>query len=86
MDITAPILRVLQGRSLNGYEIVRFLRETAPELLARGEGLIYPALHMLERRELVCAEWRLSAKGRKRRWYFLTAKGRKRIAGGVPAN
>lgn len=78
MDIKTPILRLLRERALNGYEIARILRDTAPDLLAEGEGLIYPALQILEHQKLLQADWRLSEKGRKRRYYSLTSKGRRR--------
>ncbi|MBI4179295.1 helix-turn-helix transcriptional regulator [bacterium] len=77
MDIRTPILHVFRKRALSGYEIVRLLRDTAPKILAAGEGMIYPALRRLEHQKLVRAEWRLSAKGKKRRYYSLTPKGRR---------
>lgn len=65
MDIRTPILHALRERSPNGYEIARLFRDTALKLLAAGEGIIYPAIQMLEHRKLVHARWRLSTKGRK---------------------
>lgn len=71
---------------LNGYEIACILRDSTPRLLSAGEGVIYPVLHILEHRKLLHAKWRLSARGRKRRYYSLTAKGQKRISNNASAD
>jgi len=68
------VLALLRDRPMYGYEIIRELRERSEGYFAMEEGLLYPALHRLEREELVRAEWKL-VDGRKRRYYAITESG-----------
>ena len=74
------VLAILETGPSYGYAIVRELNKRSEGILELGEGTIYPVLHRLERRKLICARWRLSENGRERKYYRLTAKGRKAFA------
>src|SRR3954471_17778630 len=73
------ILKTLSWGPAHGYAIVRWIQQLTAEQLVVGEGSLYPALHRLEERRLVHAEWRLSENKRKARFYSLTAAGRRQL-------
>lgn len=72
------LLRLLAQREMYGYELVRSIREVTGEAISIGEGVIYPALHGLERNGALTSR-RKPVGGRTRVYYSLTAKGRKRL-------
>jgi len=71
------LLEVIAGGATYGYEIARAIEQTSGGQLLAQEGTLYPALHRLEQRGLLEAEWALSPEGRQRKHYQLTALGRK---------
>ena len=71
------ILEVIAGGATYGYEIARAIEQTSGGQLLAQEGTLYPALHRLEKRGLLQAQWGLSAEGRQRKHYQLTPLGRK---------
>jgi len=71
------ILEVIAGGATYGYEIARAIEQASGGQLLAQEGTLYPALHRLEKRGLLEAEWALSPEGRQRKHYRLTALGRK---------
>lgn len=73
------LLRLLDQREMYGYELVRSIRNVTEEAISLGEGVIYPALHSLERNGALKSR-RKAVGGRTRVYYGLTAKGRKRLA------
>ena len=66
--------------SMHGFQILRWIRETTEGELLLEEGALYPALHRMERRRWVRAEWRISEKGRRAKYYEITAQGRAQLA------
>jgi transcriptional regulator len=64
---------------MHGYAIAEFIEETTGDVLRVEEGALYPALHRLELRGLVAAEWGVSENNRRARFYRLTAAGRKEL-------
>jgi PadR family transcriptional regulator PadR len=72
------VLKLLSRRDMYGYEIVRAIQVQTNEILAFGEGCIYPYLHYLEKEKLVSSS-RKEVAGRNRNYYRLTAGGRKRL-------
>jgi len=72
------LLRLLDQREMYGYELVRSVRKVTGEAISLGEGVIYPALHSLERNGALKAR-RKPVGGRTRVYYALTAKGRQRL-------
>jgi PadR family transcriptional regulator, regulatory protein PadR len=73
------ILRTLATGVKPGYEIAEWIHAASAEALEVEEGALYPALHRLELRGLLTAEWDVSANNRRAKYYRLTASGRKRL-------
>lgn len=73
------ILRTLRGEPLHGYGITAQIQAWSEGELEVEEGSLYPALHRLERDELLTAEWRETEAGRRAKYYKLTRKGRKHL-------
>ena len=74
------ILKTLSGGEMHGYAIAEYIHETSKEVLRVEEGALYPALHRLELRGLLAAEWGASESNRRAKFYRLTAAGRKQLA------
>jgi transcriptional regulator len=74
------ILKSLVAGPAHGLDVARRIRERSLEVLKVEEGALYPALHRLERLSLVAGVWRISEKGRRARFYDLTAAGRTELA------
>jgi len=72
------VLRMLSGREMYGYEIVKAMRLVTAEAIGFGEGVIYPVLHWLEETGALKAR-RKAVNGRERVYYSVTTKGRKRL-------
>ena len=72
------LLRLLDQREMYGYELVRSIRQVTGDAISLGEGVIYPALHSLERNGSLKAK-RRSVSGRTRVYYSLTPRGRRRL-------
>jgi len=73
------ILRTLASGEKHGYEIAEWIHAASAEALSVEEGALYPALHRLELRGLLSAEWDVSANNRRAKYYRLTAHGRRRL-------
>ncbi len=73
------ILRLLAEQEMYGYEIVQALRERTGEVVAVGEGVVYPVLHGLEQAGALKSR-RKTVQGRSRIYYALTAAGKRRLA------
>lgn len=73
------ILRVLAARPMHGFGVGRILRETSSGVLDVAEGVLYPALHRLEARGLIGADWGRTEAGRRAKFYRLTARGTQRL-------
>ncbi len=73
------LLRALEDGERHGLEIRREIEAVTAGAVRIEEGALYPALHRLERDGLVVAEWRMSERRRRAKYYRLTAKGRKRL-------
>src|SRR3954447_1505747 len=73
------LLKVIALGPIHGYAITQRLRQISKEVLQVQQGSLYPALHRLQTRGLVQAEWAESESGRQARFYKLTAKGKKHL-------
>jgi PadR family transcriptional regulator PadR len=73
------ILQTLANESLHGLEIQRQIHDAAGESLQIEEGALYPALHRLERDELLTADWGISTKNRRAKFYSLTSEGARHL-------
>lgn len=74
------ILRTLLAGPSHGHAIAKHIQRTSEELLQVETGSLYPALHRLEAKAWIAASWDLSDKGKRARYYRLTALGRKQLA------
>jgi len=73
------ILQVVAFGPLHGYAIAQRIRRISRDVLQVPQGSLYPALHRLENRGLLAAEWKASETGRDAKFYRLTPKGRARL-------
>ena len=73
------LLRTLSAGPQHGHAIATHIRRTSQELLRVETGSLYPALHRLEAKGWIAAEWALSDKGKRARYYRLTALGRRQL-------
>jgi PadR family transcriptional regulator PadR len=74
------ILKALARGSMHGYGVAEWIHESSQDVLRVEEGALYPALHRLELRGLLSAEWGTSDNNRRAKYYALTAAGRRRLA------
>jgi transcriptional regulator len=74
------ILRTLEVAPLHGYAIGRSIRDGSQGVLAVEEGALYPALHRLEGRGLLEAEWGKTDTGRRAKFYRLTPDGTEHLS------
>jgi transcriptional regulator len=72
-------LRLLRSGPLNGWDVMQRIRVISGEVLSVTPGALYPALHRLEGRGLVTAEWGPSENNRQAKFYKLTSAGRKQL-------
>ena len=70
------ILKAVSWGPRHGYAIGRWIRETTRDVLVVQEGVLYPALHRLERKGLLAEGWGVSETGRQAKYYTLTPRGR----------
>jgi PadR family transcriptional regulator PadR len=70
------ILKVVTLGPLHGYAIAQRLQQISRDVVQVTQGTLYPALHRLENRGYLVADWKLSDTGREAKFYRLTAKGR----------
>jgi transcriptional regulator len=73
------ILKIVALEPLNGWAISQRLKQISSHVLAVSDGSLYPALHKLERRGWIRAEWKPSENNRRAKFYSLTRAGRKQL-------
>jgi transcriptional regulator len=73
------ILQVVAAGPVHGYAIAQRLNRISREALQVQQGSLYPALHRLEKRRWVQAEWRTTDSGREAKFYTLTKVGRQQL-------
>src|SRR5262250_1441239 len=73
------LLKVLALEPMNGLAISERLKQVSGDVLQVSDGSLYPALHKLEQEGLITAEWKVSEKGRRAKYYFLTRLGRQQL-------
>ncbi len=74
------ILRTLIGGPSHGHAIAKHIQRTSEDMLQVETGSLYPALHRLEAQGWIAASWELSDKGKRAKYYRLTATGKKQLA------
>lgn len=74
------ILKVVALGPIHGYGISQRIRQISKEVLQVQQGSLYPALHRLEKRGWLLADWGESDNGREAKFYRLSSLGRKQLA------
>src|ERR1700745_4092742 len=70
------VMRVVALGPIHGYAIAQRIQQMSREALQVQQGSLYPALHRLEYKKLLTAQWQLSDTGREAKFYELSARGR----------
>jgi len=70
------ILKIVALGPVHGYAIAQRLQQVSRDVVQVPQGSLYPALHRLEHRGLLAAEWKQTETGREAKFYRLTRKGR----------
>ncbi len=73
------ILKVSALGPIHGYAIAQRLQQVSRDVLQVQQGSLYPALHRLENKGYLAAEWKESETGREAKFYRLTSKGRAQL-------
>jgi len=74
------ILKALELETMHGWAISERLQQVSRDAIQVQQGSLYPALHRLERRGWIKANWATSENNRQAKYYELTLKGRKQLA------
>ena len=73
------ILKVVALGPVHGYAIAQRLQQVSRDVVQVPQGSLYPALHRLENRKLLVADWKETETGRKAKFYRLTRQGRAQL-------
>ncbi len=73
------VLKAIANEPQHGWAIAQRIQQVSNNVLQVGQGSLYPALHRLEYKGWIHAEWGASENNRKARYYSLTAAGRKQL-------
>lgn len=73
------ILKALSWGAMHGYAVSYWIRSVSDEALELQEGVLYPALHRLERKGWIDSEWGVSENNRRAKYYSLTRLGRQQL-------
>ena len=73
------ILKIVALEPMNGWAISQRLKQISSDVLGVSDGSLYPALHKLERRGWISAQWKSSGNNRRAKFYSLTRLGRKQL-------
>jgi PadR family transcriptional regulator PadR len=73
------ILQIVSLEPAHGYGIAQRLEQISRSVVQVNQGSLYPALHRLEQKQWLRAEWHESETGREAKFYSLTAAGRKQL-------
>jgi PadR family transcriptional regulator PadR len=73
------ILKALSWGPMHGFGVAKWIHSTTDDVLQIEDGALYPALHRMEHRGLIDADWDLTENKRRAKYYRLTAKGRQQL-------
>jgi PadR family transcriptional regulator PadR len=74
------ILKIVALERIHGYAIAQRLQQISQDVLQVQQGSLYPALHRLENRGWLAADWKTSETGREAKYYSLTKAGAKQLS------
>ena len=73
------ILKIAALGPIHGYAIAQRLQQVSRDVVQAPQGSLYPALHRLENRGFLAADWKVTATGREAKFYRLTRQGRRQL-------
>ena len=73
------ILTILSSGEMYGYQIIHNVIQLSGGTLEWSEGMLYPVLHRMEKENFIRSQWKISASGRRRKYYQLTESGKKEL-------
>ncbi len=73
------VLSVINDRPTYGYALIRELKSRSSGYFRFREGTLYPALHRMEKEELIEGRWQTLPNGQERRYYYITERGREAL-------
>ena len=73
------ILKALSWGPMHGFGVAKWIHSTTDDVLQIEDGALYPALHRMEHRGLIDADWDLTENKRRAKYYRLTPKGRQQL-------
>ena len=73
------ILKALSWGPMHGFGVAKWIHLTTDDVLQIDDGALYPALHRMEHRGLIDADWDLTENKRRAKYYRLTSKGREQL-------
>ena len=73
------ILKIVALEPMNGWAMSQRLKQISSDVLGVSDGSLYPALHKLERRGWITAQWKSSGNNRRAKFYSLTRLGRRQL-------
>src|SRR5579871_4906234 len=73
------ILKAVAFEPIHGYAVAQRLEQVSRGVVQVPEGSLYPALHRLENRGFLAADWKITETGREAKFYRLTRKGRAQL-------
>lgn len=68
---------IARAGPLHGFEVLQWIKDSSEGDFLVEEGALYPALHRLEKKGWLTSEWATSEKGRRAKYYSITAEGRR---------
>lgn len=74
------LLKTLSWGPMHGLGVLRWIEHTSADALRIEEGALYPALHRLEQKQWLSAEWGITENNRRAKYYHLTTLGRRQLA------
>lgn len=74
------ILRTLSLQPMHGWGIAQRIQQLSRDVLQVNQGSLYPAVHRLEQKGMIAAEWGVTENNRRAKYYRLTASGEKQLA------
>jgi len=75
VSIDSLLLCLISQQPMYGYQIIKEIETKSQGYFKFKEGTLYPALHRLEKADLLSGKWQMLPKGRHRRYYYITDKG-----------
>ncbi len=73
------VLKAISAEARHGYAVSQWIKDVTKGVLLVEEGSLYPALHRIERKGWISAQWGVSETGRRARFYELTDEGHTRL-------